>query len=67
MIKLLALSLALASGSAMAATAYFTGHKEIVTTVTHKRMWRCEYRYQGSTVYILTDLTDGCPSWIEIE
>jgi len=51
--------------SAYAATAYFTGHQEMVQTVTFKMAWKCEYLYNGQKIYQIFE--GSCPSSIEVQ
>lgn len=54
-----------ASTSAFAATAYFTGRMEMVTTVTYQQAWKCEYNYAGQTFWRV--FRNSCPSSVEVE
>lgn len=58
---------ALVASSAFAASAFFTGKMEYVTTVTGKSAVRCEYNYLGKKYYQLFPASSSCPSFIEIE
>ena len=51
--------------SAFAATAFFTGKQEMVTTVTYQSAWRCEYNYLGHMMYFIFKGT--CPSTVEVQ
>lgn len=64
--RLLALVAALSSVPAFAATAYFTGNMEHVTTVTGRSGVSCEYNYAGSTFW-RTFSGSRCPNRIEVE
>ena len=61
----LAAALLAVTGSAFAGQAIWTGKQEQVRTVTYKMVWRCEYRYNGQTLYFLFE--SGCPSTVEVE
>lgn len=51
--------------TAFAATANWTGRSWRVETVTHKWVWKCEYRlYNRDLIYRLFDT--NCPSSIEV-
>jgi len=53
-------------GIAYAATAYWTGKMERVTTVTYQQGVKCEYRYLSQTFW--QTFTGGvCPQSIEIQ
>jgi hypothetical protein len=56
---------ALSCGYALAASAFFTGRQEMVTTVTYQQAWRCEYDYLGKKYYFL--FKGSCPSSVEIQ
>jgi hypothetical protein len=60
----LALSILLAT-PAFAATAYWTGEMEFVTTVTGKHAYRCEYSCRGFTFTKI--FRHRCPTRIEVE
>lgn len=53
-----------ASGSAFAETAFWTGNKQRVQTVTGRIEWNCEYRVAYTTQMILfwRVFPDSCPS-----
>ncbi len=55
----------LLSTPAFAATAYFTGAMEPVTTITYQHAWRCEYTCRGFTFYKV--FRNRCPMQIEVE
>jgi hypothetical protein len=55
----------LLSSSAFAATAYWTGRQEMVTTVTYKMGWNCEYQYAGKKFWLV--FTGRCPSSVDVE
>jgi hypothetical protein len=55
----------LASSSASAATAIWTGRSEQVQTVTYKIVWRCEYNYLGHTFWRLFE--NFCPPNIQVQ
>jgi hypothetical protein len=60
-----ALTIALAAAPAFAATAYFTGRQEQVTTVTGQVAWKCEYNYAGQTFWRV--FQNSCPSRVEVQ
>lgn len=49
----------------IAGSAYWTGRSEVVQTVTYRTAWKCEYNYNGKTIYQLFDTS--CPSSITVE
>ncbi len=53
------------AASAFAATAFWTGRQEPVTTVTYQQAWRCFYNYNGQIVTQIFSMS--CPSSIEIQ
>lgn len=55
----------LISGSAFAASAFFTGNMSTGTSVTGRFIYNCEYNYAGNTFW--RSFTTYCPSTIEIE
>ena len=55
----------LASTSAFAAQAFWTGRQEMVTTVTGKSAWKCWYNYNGQIFTAI--FKTSCPSSIEIQ
>jgi len=57
----------LASSAAFAATAYWTGKSEYVTTVTYKQGIKCEYNYAGNTFWRTFTGVSSCPSSVEVE
>jgi hypothetical protein len=50
--------------SVFAASAFFTGRQEMVTTVTYQQAWRCEYNYNGQMLYFI--FSGVCPSSVEV-
>jgi len=58
-----------ASSSAFATTAFWTGNKEQVQTVTGQMKWKCEYRISYTTQMILVwrVFADSCPSEVDLE
>ena len=52
-------------GNAYAATAYFTGNMNMVTTVTYQMGYNCEYAYAGQTFWMV--FTQYCPASIEVQ
>ena len=63
--SLLIIIAALATNSAFAATAYWTGRQEQVQTVTYQMAWKCEYNYAGQTFWRV--FQTSCPSSIEVQ
>jgi len=63
--KIIAIALLSAAASAHAAIATWTGRQEMVTTVTYKQAWRCEYNYLGQKFWRVFEVT--CPSSIEVQ
>lgn len=61
----LAGALLLASSYAFAATAFFTGRQEMVTTVTYQQAWRCQYNYNGQLFWRV--FQGSCPANIEVQ
>ncbi len=61
----LLLVLLAATGSAYAATAFWTGRQEQVQTVTYQMAWKCEYNYAGQTFWQV--FQGSCPSSIEVQ
>lgn len=55
----------LATSQVFAATAFFTGRQEMVTTVTYQQAWRCEYNYNGRNLYFI--FSGSCPSIVEVQ
>lgn len=55
----------LASASVFAATAFWTGRSEMVTTVTYQQAWKCEYMYAGQKFWRV--FRNSCPSSVEVE
>lgn len=53
-------------GPAHAATAYWTGQMEYVTTVTYKSGVRCQYNYAGNSFW-RTFSGGSCPSSIQVQ
>lgn len=60
-----AVCLALAAAQAFAATAFFTGRQEMVTTVTYQQAWRCQYNYNGQLFWRI--FQGSCPANIEVQ
>lgn len=60
-----ALALIAVATAAQAATAFFTGRQEMVTTVTFQQAWRCEYNYNGQKFWQLHQ--GSCPSSVEVQ
>jgi hypothetical protein len=60
-----AAALLLASSSALAARAFWTGQQEQVQTVTYQWMWRCEYDYNGQIFYRL--FRTSRPSYVQVQ
>ena len=54
------------ASNAWAATAYFTGRQEQVTTVTGQQASNCEYRYMDKTFWKVFEIY-ACPMSIEIQ
>ena len=52
--------------TAQAATAYWTGNMQFVTTVTFKSGVSCEYNFSGHTFW-RTFTGGSCPSTVEVE
>jgi len=52
---------------AYAATAFWTGNMEFVTTVTYQQGVRCEYNYAGNTFWRTFARRSSCPSKVEVE
>ena len=64
--KKLILALAIIAASpAHAATAFFTGRQEMVTTVTYQQAWNCEYSYLGRNFWRIH--RNYCPSSVEVQ
>jgi ribosome biogenesis protein Tsr3 len=61
---IIVLLFSLASGSAFAATAYFTGRMEQAQSVTYQIVWNCEYNYLGQTFW--RAFRSSCPSSVEV-
>lgn len=61
------ISLVLCSTQALAASAYFTGRSKMITTVTYKQAWACEYNYSGRKFWELFEIGTSCPSSVEVE
>lgn len=62
----LAVSLQVASMSALASTATWTGKQERVQTVTYKWVLKCEYSLFGRRFWELIDAM-SCPATIEVQ
>jgi hypothetical protein len=56
----------LLASSAFAATAYFTGRQEYVTTVTGQMAIKCQYEYLGQKFWKVFKAST-CPLSIEVE
>jgi hypothetical protein len=58
-----------ASSSAFATTAFWTGNKQQVQTVTGQMKWNCEYRIAYTTQIILLwrVFSDSCLSEVDAE
>ncbi len=65
--KLLAIVRILAATNAFAASAFWTGRMEFVTTVTYQQAIRCQYNYLGRTFWQLFSAGNSCPSSVEVE
>ena len=64
--KLIALVLlAVAAMSAHAATAYWTGEVQYITTVTYQSGVRCGYNYAGNRFYMVF-VGGTCPSSVNV-
>jgi hypothetical protein len=50
--------------SSQAATAFWTGRQEMVTTVTYQQAWKCEYAYAGQKFWRV--FKTSCPSSVEV-
>jgi hypothetical protein len=61
---ILAVSLAVMSVPAFAATAFWTGQSHPVQTVTFQQGWECQYQYAGQYFWVVE--TGFCPSSIEV-
>ncbi len=57
----------LASGSAIAETAIWTGNKEKIETIAGQTKWKCEYKVANRTLMILfwREFLDFCPDEVE--
>lgn len=64
--KLAALVATLFSLSAHAATAYWTGRSEYVTTITGRMGISCEYSYFGRTFW-RTFVQSACPTSVQVQ
>ncbi len=64
--KLVLVAALFASSLAYAASAFWTGNVEYVTTATHKQGVRCEYNYLGNTFW-RTFVGSNCPSNVDVE
>jgi len=53
------------SGTASAATAFFTGQMESGTSVTGRFVYNCQYMYAGN--YFWRAFVSYCPSSVEIQ
>ena len=58
---------ALAAAHAFAATAYWTGQMQYVTTVTYRQGVSCEYNYAGQTFWRTFAGTGSCPSSVQVQ
>lgn len=63
--KIIALVAILTFGQAFAATAYFTGNMNMVTTVTYQMGYNCEYNYAGKTFWMV--FPSFCPASVEVQ
>lgn len=52
------------SGTASAATAFWTGRMEQVQSVTYQMVWNCEYMYAGNRFW--RAFSGSCPSSVEV-
>ena len=64
-IWMIAIAVALAATAAQAATAFFTGRQEMVTTVTYQQAWNCQYNYAGQIFWRVYQ--NSCPSSVEVQ
>lgn len=64
--KKLALAVLLFTSPAWAATAYWTGRMEHITTVTYKAGVNCEYRYGGNTFW-RSFVGAMCPNSVQVD
>lgn len=60
-----ALLIVASAAPAFAATAFFTGRQEQVQTVTYQIAWRCEYHYNGQSIWQI--FQGSCPSSIQVQ
>jgi hypothetical protein len=60
----IAILASLTSGSAFAATAFWTGRMEQAQSVTYQMVWNCEYNYAGQTFW--RAFRGSCPSSVEV-
>lgn len=61
------LAIALTGGQALAATAYWTGQMQHVTTVTYKQGVSCQYNYAGQTFWRTFTGTGSCPGSVQVQ
>lgn len=59
------LALLVASTSAFAVTAFWTGRQEQVQTVTYQWGWNCEYDYAGQKFWVVFD--SFCQSTVNVQ
>ena len=52
------------SGTAQAATAFWTGRMEQAQSVTGQYVWNCQYMYAGNTFW--RAFAGSCPSSVEV-
>jgi hypothetical protein len=65
--KIIAALLLFSATAAYAATAYWTGRSEFVTTVTYQQGIKCEYDYFGNKFWKTFVRQSSCPSSVEVE
>ena len=58
-------ALMLASMSAHAALATFTGRQEMIQTVTYQTAWRCQYNYAGQNFWMI--FSGSCPYSVNVQ
>ena len=59
------IGLLLVAGAANAATAFFTGRQEMITTVTYQSAYNCEYDYLGRKFW--RAFKGSCPMSVEVQ
>ena len=58
-------ALVLASGSALAVTATWTGRSEMATSISGAMGFRCEYYYAGKKFWLM--FSGSCPATVEVQ